>query len=298
MSRRSSSQIITSVAAAIFLSTSALGQTIHPRFSPDGQSVLFYNRTGDTASVEIVDLLGGNPRVLLADQGYYGNPGYIGDTDSIIIAGALDGMRGSWELYRLEQDGELIALTQTPEREMHPSSDSQGTHIAFVRFIDTGAHLFLLDLTTGLEVQLTEGDGQHFHPKFSSDGEWLYFDRTMDNNTGIYRVRLSDRDIQSVVNLEQTEGRATTPSLSPNGEFLAYSRQDDGGNHLIIRSLASGHDDMVLTNALGIGGSHWSPDGTHLVYHRQFEAGYQIEILDIQSGEIDVLVGTPIGADD
>ncbi|WP_109260084.1 TolB family protein [Hyphobacterium indicum] len=286
------------IVLATWLSPDVFAQTIHPRFLSNGEQIVFYNRTGESASVEIIDLESGEHSVLLADDGYYGNPGYIADSEDIILAGSTDGMRGSWELYRLGTDASLTALTETPEREIHPSSDSDGRRIAFVRFIDTGAHLFLLDISTNVETQLTEGVAQHFHPKFSADGEWLYFDRTLEENTGIYRIRLSDGDVQPVIVMDGADERATSPSLSPDGVSLAYSRRDNVGNHLVIHNFETGHEDVPVTTLGGVGGPHWSPEGNRLVFHRQLESGYQIEMLDVRNGEIEVLVAAPVGSGD
>jgi len=277
------------LAIGCLVSVPAVGQSIHPRFSPDDQSVVFYNRTDNTASVELIDLASGEQRTLLSDDGYYGNPGFIGDSSDIVLAGSLDGMRGGWDVFRLRSDGSLVQMINTPQREMHASASPLGNAIVFVRFDDDGANLIELDIESGDERALTVGNARNFHPKYSVDGRRIVFDRTMDDATGVFQIDLLTGEASPLYFYPDGSVRAFAPALSPDGEFLALVRMDESGTHLVIHNLESGHDHTLLSSESGLGGPHWSSDGSLLVYHHQVEAGFQIEMVDVASGSITVL---------
>lgn len=272
------------------IGANASAQLIHPRFSPDGEHVVFYNRTGDTASIERIRADGREHEVLLADQGYYGNPGYLGDGPDLVIAGSLEGMRGGWDVFRLIPSGELVPLTQTADREMHASASPSGLAIVFVRFEGDEANLIELDLDSGMERVLTANSGRHFHPKYTADGHSVVFDRTIDGQTGIYRMDLLTGQVEALFVPENEGEYAVAPAMSPDGNFIAFNTRETGANYLVVMDLATGEIERPVSTQQGIGGAHWSPDGTQIVFHQETPDGYEIRLLNIASGEVQTLV--------
>jgi len=114
-------------------------------------------------------------------------------------------------------------------------------------------------------------------PTWTQDEEHVF----VAGEDGLAKVS-SDAQVGSSSLLDS--GYVTAPVLSPDGEWVAYSKWD--GNHKLYKMRVTGTDLACLTS-----GSEdylmprWSPDGMQLVCQRTVEGRNQIYIVDAVSGE-------------
>ena len=90
----------------------------------------------------------------------------------------------------------------------------------------------------GEEQQLTNGFDRIRHLSFSPDGHWLYF---QPNHLNIYRMPFSGGPKQQVTKFSEAGLFLEEPTLSPDGKWLAYGR-NNGGSSLWLLELGRGHE--------------------------------------------------------
>ncbi len=76
------------------------------------------------------------------------------------------------------------------------------------------------------------------------------------------RIRLADSTLSVIVSSPSDDRE---PSLSPDGQWLAYTSDISGANEIYVRPYADSGA-AVLVSARGGVEAHWSADGTELVY--------------------------------
>ena len=90
----------------------------------------------------------------------------------------------------------------------------------------------------GEEQQLTNGFDRILHLSFSPDGYWLYF---QPNHLNVYRMPFSGGPKQQVTKFSEAGLFLEEPTLSPDGKWLAYGR-NNGGSSLWLLELGSDHE--------------------------------------------------------
>jgi Tol biopolymer transport system component/imidazolonepropionase-like amidohydrolase len=198
---------------------------------------------------------------------------------------------GIYTIRRLElETGRLINLTGGPGGAVRPTPSPDGRHLAFVRRVRSGTHLFLRDLESGREWTIfgdLERDMQEIwaiHGVYPSiawtpDSRSLVFWaggtlHRIDVETGEvadipFRVRTTRRIADAVrfpvdVHPDSVEVRLLRwVEVSPDGDRVAFSAM----GHLYVRDLPDGAPRRVTTQC-----DHfeyhpsWSRDGRNLVY--------------------------------
>lgn len=142
---------------------------------------------------------------------------------------------------------------------------------------DGYSHIYVVPAKGGSPRQLTEGDYNHGGSlTWTGDGESILFsaNRREDafrqpTNSEIYQVSVNNGEITQVTT---RKGPDSSPSVSPNGEYIAYLGNDDSGKSFQITRLhimnADGSDKRVLTADLdrGVTGFEWDNDSDSIYF--------------------------------
>jgi imidazolonepropionase-like amidohydrolase/Tol biopolymer transport system component len=244
--------------------TSGIAWDEQPRYSPDGESIVFTSDRGGGDNLWIVDRDGANPRQVTKEK------------------------------YRLlnspawSPDGEWIAARK---------------HFTKFRSAGAG-EIWLYHRSGGDGLQLTEKPNDQKdlgEPAFSPDGRYVYFSQdttpgpffeyNKDSNKQIYVIRRFDRETGEIVDWVTGPGGAIRPTPSPDGERLAFIRRVRFQSTLFVQDVASGVEralyselDRDLQEAWAIHGVYpgmsWTPDGEAIVVW----AGGKLRRVDAGSG--------------
>jgi Tol biopolymer transport system component/serine/threonine protein kinase len=115
--------------------------------------------------------------------------------------------------------------------------------------------------------QLTTDPGEEVSPSLSPDGRSLLYASRASGNWDVYLLRVGGRN---PINLtRESEADDTQPAFSPNGEYVAFRSERDGGGIFIMG--ATGESVKRLTD-FGYDPA-WSPDGAELVFS---SAGFDV----------------------
>ncbi|MEE8218580.1 MAG: amidohydrolase, partial [Vicinamibacteria bacterium] len=225
--------------------TSGPGYDVQPRFSPDGAWIAFASDRGGTENLWICDLEGKRARAISSEE------------DAFVNSPA-------WT-----PDGRYLV-----GRKRLTDTSSLGT-----------VELWMWHVRGGKGVQLTKKDTQPdaADPTFSPDGRFLYFsardsrfryDRNV--NPGIWQIKRLDRRTGQVLPITGELGGAGAPTVSPDGQTIAFIRRVRARTRIELLDVATGRlrtlaSEVQRDNQEGFAfhgvfpGFAWTPDGSSLV---------------------------------
>lgn len=177
-------------------------------------------------------------------------------------------------------------------------------------YLDPGfSHVFVVPADGGAARQLTTGDFNHGGPlAWMPDGSGIVFASNRDddwqyqlNERDLFRVSVDGGDIEQLTDLPGIE---SAPAVSPDGETIAFERDDHQGRQYTINSLglidADGSNLRVIGEALdrSIEGPQWSNDGDSIYFHYTDRGWNKVGRIDLD-GAVDTVIdginGTTVG---
>jgi len=249
--------------------TTGIAWDEQPRFSPDGQTIVF---TSDRAG---------------------------GDNLWTISRDGTNAKQVTEESFRLlnspawSPDGEWIAARK---------------HFTKFRSMGAGEiWLYHRSGGSGLQLVAKANDQKDLgEPAFSPDGRYVYFSQdttpgpffeyNKDSNGQIYVIRRFDRETGEVVDWVNGPGGAIRPTPSPDGKQLAFVRRVRFQSTLFVQDVASGVErelyaglDRDLQEAWAVHGVYpgmsWTPDGKSIVVW----AGGKIRRVDVATRAVETI---------
>jgi len=219
-------------------------------------------------TLEKVDFTPRTPLVFSQDeQPVLGIVDPIESADGRIIFHALG------DLWALDQNGALTQLTNDVFVERDPHVSDDGRYVAFISDRNGGMQIFVRDLTTGVDRQITTNSGGPRYPTFDHGGTRLAFQQVGPRGTQDFTVRVLDLETGKSTRLRA--GPAIWPgrmSWSADDRYITVAaltmtsnRFRDGVNRLVRINV---DNDEAYANELPAGmvadaGPVISPDGKH-----------------------------------
>jgi Tol biopolymer transport system component len=173
----------------------------------------------------------------------------------------------------------LLRLTSDPAGDFCPLWTPDGQNVAFVRYTETGAAIFIVPASGGAERKLlTLGSNVPFPPAWdwSPDGKFIAFtDKPSKDEPG--KVFLISPDTLArhpltaptknlggveFVNLGDSE-----PVFSPDGQSVAFVRQNSlVSADIYIVPIAGGEPRRLTFENAAVGGLTWTADGREIIF--------------------------------
>jgi Tol biopolymer transport system component len=171
----------------------------------------------------------------------------------------------------------------------YPGSNGR---IAFVNLPQFGADqdIYSMDAGGGHRTRLTKTPDNDAFPSFSGDGERIAFSRGGDSGRGQIWIMKSDGGHARELTAGPPAGEDRDPSLSPDGRWIAFTRELDGVAQIWAMSVDGSHQrQLTFPTADGEDsyGPTISPDGRSIAFSH----------LDTSSGFRDVSVMDADGSD-
>jgi len=184
------------------------------------------------------------------------------------------------ELYLLEKDGSITRLTYNDRHENNPALSPDNTKVAFHGGdpLDMLSwEIFVLDLVTGEEIQLTNNRVIDGHPDWSPDGSRLVFGSFSDaggNPAGAADIVVVSLDGSGSTHLTDSLWEDNDPEWSADGTKIAFKStrltQEHAREEIFVMN-ADGSQVQRLTTTAGWQSDHdpsWSPDGQTIAFSR------------------------------
>jgi dipeptidyl aminopeptidase/acylaminoacyl peptidase len=251
-----------------------IGQATSPSWSPDGRSLAFVSNRGQGSQIFIAPLDGGEPRQLTHADASSTDPCWSPDGRRIAFVRSVGRKRGKGQTAA-ERNAPLVI------RDIYYKLDGFGL------YDERRRHLFAIDVETGEEWQLTDGDWHDTQQVWSPDGRFLAFvsDRSRERWNHLWRgdVWMVPSRGGRVRCLTRGRGAAAAPAFSPDGKTVAfvgheYGDDSNGRNiQLMLVSTGGRRAPRSLTHSLDLSVSgypvapfgrpfEWLPDGQGLVF--------------------------------
>lgn len=227
---------------------------LSPRFSPDGNYIVFTSYKMGNPDLYLKDLRNGEEKRIAHFPGLNISPSWSPEGKRLALTLSKD---GNPEIYLMNLEGSaLIRLTDHPAIDVSPSWSPDGKKIAFVSNRGGSPQIYILDLASKEVQRLTFEGKYNTHPAWSPRGNLIAFDSLIDNNHNICVIRPDGNGFRI---LTANMGRCEAPSWSPDGRHLVFSSNREGGPHLYLINL-EGTQIKKLTFSRGSDTyPNWSP---------------------------------------
>lgn len=160
-----------------------------------------------------------------------------------------DGIQ-NYEIYHQSLDtNTLMRLTTWDRWDMYPSLSPNENHLAWRRALPSdnpdqqNFDIFVKDLTTGAEVNVTQNEATDTNPHWSPSGEWIVFASNRNGPFDLYMVRADGSGLRQLTNSGSRSIGYGRPSFSSDGTKVVANR------------FVRGVTDMVMLDVSGLVGS-------------------------------------------
>jgi Tol biopolymer transport system component len=198
--------------------------------------------------------------------------------DKIVFMSKADSPEG--ELYLLDKSGQISRLTYNDRHENNPALSPDGTQVAFNAGDKDNMlswEIYLLDLETLQETQLTNNSVIDAHPDWSPDGGKIVFGSFRDaqgNPTGTADIFVMNNDASALTQLTNSSWEDNDPEWSPDGTKIVFkstrNTQKSGREEIYIMN-SDGSNPKRLTTTSGWQSDHdpsWSPNSDQILFTR------------------------------
>ena len=203
------------------------------RISPDGTSVAFQVRRGSDYDIYVMRFADRKPKHVIRHPEYDVNPIWSPDGGRLAFMSTRGFELGSLgpfpgHLYMLDlARGTVGRLTEEPLTSALGPSDwsADGASILFARSVGELTDVFLIDVATGSESQVTRSTESDYAAAFSNSGDRIAFHSEREEGAHIV---VSDVDGRNRRTVTTGSGFRYGPRWSPDDRWLMFSASEDG----------------------------------------------------------------------
>jgi Tol biopolymer transport system component len=218
--------------------TSGLAFDAQPRFSPDGQRIVFISDRSGGENVWTMKADGSDTtQVTMGNANMYVSPIYAPDGKSIIVSrsGGTFGTAKLWMYYVDGGRGVQLSATPAPAPTLKMVGAAYGNDPRYLWFaartgdwqynsIGPQYQLYVWDRESGRVSQMTRRQGSAFRPTLSKDGKWLAYAGRFETKTGL---RLRNLETQEEDWLAFPVQRDDIESRAPMDAYPGFSFTPD-----------------------------------------------------------------------
>ncbi|MDW7967915.1 MAG: hypothetical protein RMI39_07320 [Thermoanaerobaculum sp.] len=211
-------------------------------FSPDGDRVAVFARSGRGRSLLLLDALrGGVAREYPIPQDQAMQPAFSPDGKTLAFHAFANGQA---DIFLLDlASGTVVNLTNDAAYDAAPVFSPDGKYLLYSSQSGEHAKLFQLELARPEHrVQLTFGPGDDEGASFSRDGKALYF--ASDRDQGVFDIYRLDLATRTLTRLTRVLGAALNPVpvVTKEGERVVYQAYTKGRWQLYLTDPSQGQE--------------------------------------------------------
>ena len=170
---------------------------------------------------------------------------------------------GDRSIYLVNAGGQLL---ETPRLIVGPgrigtfSWSPDGRSVTYGSNQDGDPDIYVADVRTNTQRQLTFDGNRDIWPAWSPNGKWIAFISDRVGEMAIYRMDADGENLMRLTN----QGHCSRPVWSPDSQRIAFTSNKIDNNSLYVMT-AAGRGVRRLAKASS-GGCTWSPDGKEIAF--------------------------------
>jgi TolB protein len=193
-----------------------------PRFSPDGNSVLYTSYETGFPRVFLLNLRTMRRKALDDQPGMTFAPRFSPDGKTVLLSLSAG---GNTDIYRVNiASGRRTRLTSAPSIETAPDFSPDGRQIVFESDRAGSQQIYIMPASGGEARRISFGAGRYGTPVWSPRGDLIAFTKMNKGRFHIGVMRLDGSEERLLTASFLDEG----PTWSPNGRVLMFFRETRG----------------------------------------------------------------------
>ncbi len=180
---------------------------ISPHFTPSGAIAVAMSMNRNTDIFTLDGSFKGIASTLVADSSIDVSPSF--DQSGQLMAFVSDRM-GNPNVF--VKDGGSVRRASKSGYNTNPSMSPDGKYVAYSKQAGGGHRIFVYELATDTEKQVSFGPGSDENPSFAPDSYFIAFSSSRAGGRKLY---LTTRNGESAVQIPTGEGEALMPAFSP-----------------------------------------------------------------------------------
>jgi TolB protein len=196
-----------------------------PRFSPDGNRILYTSYESGFPRIYVLDIGSVQRRALESQEGTMSfAPRFAPDGQTIVYSLSQG---GNTDIFTMNiNSGQATRLTSAPSIETAPSYSPDGRSIVFESDRSGSQQLYIMSASGGEPQRISFGPGRYGTPVWSPRGDLIAFTK---QNAGRFHI--------GVMRTDGAEERLLTasfldegPTWAPNGRVIMFTRETQGAD--------------------------------------------------------------------
>ncbi|OWU76246.1 Tol-Pal system beta propeller repeat protein TolB [Phaeobacter sp. 22II1-1F12B] len=227
-----------------------------PRFSPNGDRVLYTSYETGAPRIYVLDVGQVQRRVLEQKEGTMSFAPRFAPNGHTVVFSLTEG--GNTDIYTMEiASGEIVRRTTAPSIETAPSYSPDGSQIVFESDRSGTQQLYVMPAAGGEATRISFGQGRYGTPVWSPRGDMIAFTKQSKGrfHIGVMRTDGSEERLLTASFLD--EG----PTWAPNGRVIMFARETQGaqGRSGLYSVDISGRNLKPIPTPDGASDPAWSP---------------------------------------
>ena len=134
---------------------------------------------------------------------------------------------------------------------------------------DSTRDIFTMPVQGGELEQLTSGPGEDWYPAWSPNGDWIAFDRSINDKENLCLVSATGGEVRDLIISDDSSGYVGYEmAWSRDGKYIAYQSYNGSTSGLSIIPFEGGESELLVQFEPGqtCPALCWSPDGRSIAY--------------------------------
>ena len=229
------------------------GIDYRPRWSPNGQRIVFQRFSGNHSNIFVMNADGSNLSQLTKRGGF--QPAWSSDGTQIVFGSERD---GDEDIFTMAADGsDETKLTHDTFDDVTPAWSPDGSRIAYTSRRRHNSDVYLIDPDGSYERRFTRSSAMDASPDWAPDGSAIAFQSRRDG----WDIFSKDLDGGRPVQLTRGTASEWAPAWSPDGTKIAYTllRTRPGVEDIVILDLSTGERLRLTTPGTYDLQPNWQP---------------------------------------
>jgi TolB protein len=178
-----------------------------------------------------------------------------------------------------------------------PRYTPNGKHVLLSAEKRGVSNIFMVDLDSMNERQITNCSSICVSPSASPDGKKIVFNSDMGGGRHLY---VMNSDGSNIKKISFGEGQYSGPVWSPRGDLIAFTKMIAGRGFFIGVMKPDGTGERIIARGWLVEGATWAPNGRVILFEKvpdEYSRDPKVYAIDI-SGHHETTIDTPYNASD